>query len=385
MKTILAIVSLFLLGCASDAGTSDTTSPQDLIKTDNLSEDVTIDEVSTAPPILWQAMEGASLDEVKSVQGFGAARGGIYLTVDSPAAAGLFRLDLAATDTGFSHVFDGIGPTLVTESGTYMAMFQNNKGSLVQIDDAEEAADLAFNFENPREIRWMLEANNLLYMLNKDWSNAENMVNRGSPAVMAWDQVGPSTNETALGIHTNGDKLLMVTSKNEPPLGLACHQAPANSDESQPWQDCPGFPTHEMQGRNDSYSVLCGLTGEGDHMAAWFQILKTGKKSWEVQLGNVDGTWNIAQGAPADREPSAMLVTDSQVFLGYKGLQDGQQVFAAPLNGDQFEPVGFGFPAPEQAKSGVAGLAWDGSSLYAAWLDYNPGGSLISIYTWIEK
>ena len=328
---------------------------------------------------LWAAVQEASLGDVTQVLGFGAAAGALYLTVNSPVSAGLFHMDLAAPDAGFVKIFEGKGLTLATDAGTYMALWENKAGSLVQVSLDGEAADLAFNF-GQRDIKRMVFTDGLLYLLSKNWEVSEYHVNRGSAAAMQWEQLGDATNETALGFHTDGETVAVVTVGNQVPLGLNCRVIAANAVEGDVWTPCPGFPQHLGDGPMDPYTVNGGFTGEGATMAGWFEILKTGQKSYEVQVGTLAGGWSVVEGLPQDRRPAAMLVAGGNLYVAYQGLGEGQQVFAAPAVGGAAMLVGAGLPETGHEKSGVVGLAADGDKVFALFQEYNAGGSMVTAY-----
>ena len=328
---------------------------------------------------LWAAVPGATLGDVTQVLGFEAAGGALYLTVNSPVSAGLFHMDRAVSDAGFAKIFEGKGNTLATEAGIYMALWENKAGSLVQVNLDGEAADLAFNFEQ-REIKRMIFTGGLLYLLSKNWEVSEYHVNRGSAAAMQWEQLGDATNETALGFHTDGETVAVVTVSNEVPLGLNCRVIAANAGEGDAWTPCHGFPQHLGDGPLDPYSVNGGFTGEGASMAGWFEILKTGQKSYEVQVGTIAGDWSIVEGLPLDRRPAAMLVAGGNLYVGYLGLGEGQQVFTVPAAGGAATRVGDALPETGHDKSGVVGLAADGDKVFALFQDYNAGGSMVTAY-----
>lgn len=328
---------------------------------------------------LWGMVPGASQGDVTQVRGFDAASGALYLTITSPVSAGLFRLDVAGAATEFAKLFEGTGLTLATEAGTYMALWENKAGSLVQVSLEGEAADLSFNFEQ-REIQRMVFVDGLLYLLSKNWEVAEYHVNRGSAAAMQWDQLGGASNETALGFHSDGDAVAIVTVRNDIPLGLNCRTIASNAGEGDAWADCPDFPQHLGAGPNDPYSVKAGVTGDGATMAAWFEILKAGQKTYEVQVGSIGGGWSVVGGLPDGKQPSAMLVAGGTLFVSYAGKGQGQQIFTADAGGGDAAPAGEGLPEPGHDKSGVVGLAADGGAVYALFQDYNAGGSTLTAY-----
>ncbi|MFH1531787.1 MAG: hypothetical protein ABIK09_13765 [Pseudomonadota bacterium] len=337
----------------------------------------------------WAAVPGATLGDVTQVRGFDAAAGALYLTVTSPVSAGLFHLDLAGGAEEFAKIFEGTGLALATEAGTYMALWESKAGSLVQVNLEGEAADLSFNFPQ-REIQRMVYTDGLLYLLSKNWEVAEYHVNRGSAAAMQWDQLGAASNETALGFHSDGDTVAIVTVRNDIPLGLNCRSIAANATEADAWSDCPDFPQHLGAGPNDPYSVKASVTGDGEIMAAWFEILKTGQKSYEVQAGTIGGGWSVVAGLPDGVAPSAMLVAGSTLYVAYQGRGGGEQVFThTTVSGVGGTPgvtgIGGGLPEPSGDKSGVVGLAADGASVYALYQDYNAGGSTLTAYKMIGE
>ena len=327
---------------------------------------------------LWAAVPGATQGDVTQVRGFDASGGALYLTLTSPVSAGLFRLDVAGGATEFAKLFEGTGLTLATEAGTYMALWEAKAGSLVQVSLEGEAADLAFNFTQ-REIQRMVFTDGLLYLLSKNWEVAEYHVNRGSAAAMQWDQLGPASNETALGFHTDGDAVAIVTVRNEIPLGLNCKKVAANAGEGDAWADCPDFPQHLGAGPNDPYSVKAGVTGEGAVMAVWFEILKQGQKTYEVQVGGIDGGWSVVGALPDGKAPSAMLVAGGSLYVGYQGKGEAK-IYTVDAGGGDAVLVGEGLPETEHDKSGVVGLATDGGAVYALFQDYNAGGSTLTAY-----
>ncbi|MBM4372722.1 MAG: hypothetical protein FJ098_13785 [Deltaproteobacteria bacterium] len=330
---------------------------------------------------VWTALPGAVLGDVTRVVAFSGDGGALYVSAESPVSEGVFRLDLAAPDAGFAKIFEGTGLTLATPAGTYTALWENKAGALVQVG-GEEALDLGFNFEQ-REIQRMVYADGLLYLLSKDWAAAEYHVNRGSAAAMQWEPVGPVSDETALGFHCDGETVMVVTVRNEIPLGLNCRTVPANAGEDGAWSPCEGFPQHLAGGPNDPYSVKAGITGDGAVLAAWFEVLKAGQKTWEVQTGVLDGSWSLASGLPEDRPPSAMMVHAGLAWIGYSGLGDGAQVFSRSADGAGVEgalALGSGLPEPAGDKTGVAGLVGVDGNVYLLWQDYNAGGSTLTVY-----
>jgi hypothetical protein len=338
-----------------------------------------VEEDSGGGGALWGMVPGASQGDVTQVRGFDAAEGALFITITSPVAAGLFRLDVAGGGQEFTKLFEGTGLTLATEAGTYMALWENKAGSLVQVNLEGEAADLSFNFEQ-REIQRMVFVDGLLYLLSKNWEVAEYHVNRGSAAAMQWDQLGAASNETALGFHSDGDAVAIVTVRNDIPLGLNCKTIAANAGEGDAWADCPDFPQHLGAGPNDPYSVKAAVTGEGAVMAAWFEILKAGQRTYEVQVGSMDGGWSVVGGLPDGKEPSALLVAGGTLYVAYQGKGGGQQVFTVDAGGGDAAPAGAGLPEPGHDKSGVIGLAADGGAVYALFQDYNAGGSTLTAY-----
>jgi hypothetical protein len=328
--------------------------------------------------VLWSPISGATKGDVTSVRGFEAENGALYLAVKSPVSAGLFYLDTAGDALEFTKIFEGTGLTIATEAGTYMALWEDKAGSLVQVSVEEEATDLAFNFEQ-REIQKMVFTDGLLYLLSKNWEKAEYHVNRGSAAAKQWDQLGGASNETTLGLHSDGDNVVVVTVRNETPLGLNCKSIPANAGEDDSWSDCPGFPQHLGAGPNDPYSVKAGISGDGTAMAVWFEILKQGQRTYEVQLGTMDGGWSVVGGLPDDKEPSDMLIANGTLFVAYLGKGDGRQVFTVGTEGGDAVLAGSGLPEPGHDKSGVVMLA-RGGGVYALFQEYNAGGSALTAY-----
>ena len=364
-------------GGGADAGQDDVAEGE-ITEVDAAAED------TGAGENLWAAIPAASVGDVTQVIGFEAAAGSLYLTVNSPVSAGLFHMDRAEPDTGFVKVFEGKGHTLATDAGIYMALWENKAGSLVQVSLDGEPVDLAYNFEQ-REIKSMVFTDGLLYLLSKNWKVSEYQVNRGSAAAMQWEQLGDATNETALGFHTDGETVAVVTVGNEVPLGLNCRVIAANAVEGDVWTPCAGFPQHLGDGPMDPYSVNGGFTGEGATMAGWFEILKTGQKTYEVQVGTIAGDWSVVEGLPQDRRPAAMLVAGGNVYVAYQGLGEGQQVFSTPAGGGAATLVGGGLPETGHDKSGVVGLATDEGKVFALFQDYNAGGSMVTAYEFIGE
>ena len=378
--SVLLILVFGLAGaCDSGSGGGGADAVQDDVAEGEITGDDAVAD-TRGEELLWAAVPAAVLGDVTQVLGFGGAGGALYLTVKSPVSAGLFHVDLAAPDAGFAKIFEGEGNTLATEAGTYMALWESKAGSLVQVslDGEVEASDLAFNFEQ-REIKRMIFTDGLLYLLSKNWAVSEYHVNRGSAGAMQWDQVGEATNETALGFHTDGETVAVVTVSSEP-LGLGCRFIAANAGEAESWAPCPGFPRHSWDGPQEPYSVNGGFTGQGATMVGWFEILKAGQKTYEVQVGTLSGDWSVVDGLPEDRRPAAMLVAGGNLYVAYQGLGEGRQVYATAAAGGAATLVGAGLPETSHDKSGVVGMAADGDKIFALFQDYNVGGSTVTAY-----
>ncbi len=375
----LALGSISCDGGGGDGGGGD--GGEDIIAADARGGELAEDNGGGAA-VLWAVVPGATLGDVTHVRGFDAAGGALFLTVTSTVSAGLFHLDSAGGAQEFSKIFEGTGLTLATDAGTYMALWENKAGGLVQVNLEGEAADLSFNFTQ-REIQHMVFTDGLLYLLSKNWEVAEYHVNRGSAAAQQWDQLGGASNETVQGFHSDGDNVAIVTVRNDVPLGLNCKTIAANATEADAWSDCPDFPQHLSAGPNDPYSVEAGVAGAGDVMAVWFKILKAGQPTYEVQVGGIGGGWSVVGELPDGREPSDMIVADGILYVAYKGLGAGKQVYTVPATGGVAAPAGEGMPEPGHDKSGVAGLALDGGAVYALFQDYNAGGSTLTAYEFI--
>ncbi len=354
----------------------DTSSPEDLVSEEDAGE----------PLIGWQKMQVQKLVDVKDLLSISATNHGIIMTVSGPVP-GMYFLEFGQSDGKWERLAEVGGALAADGNYAFGSYFQGTAGGLISIfiDQAlnfgEEGkvvlTDLGFNFEN-REIRNIVARDNFLYMMSKDWAAAEYIVNRGNPAAMQWEQVGTNKNESALGFYCDGNSAMMTTVRNEV-LGLGCYIVDADGNAESEWTPCSGFPEHVLDKQSDPYSVNMGLSGDGDRVAAWFEVLKLGKTSYEVQRGQMDGNWEILEGAREETKPSAMLVNGDNIYLAYVGV-DGDGKVLVSRDGAPFEPLGEGMEDPSSGTSGPVGLTMSKLGLVAVYRNESSGSIGMEIY-----
>jgi len=216
-----------------------------------------------------------------------------------------------------------------------------------------------------------------LVSFSQDWTTGEFLLHRALLPGGPFEQVGPRSIETGMALHATSTLIYYLTVKNEV-LGTACYQLPLTGNEASLPQACPGFPDFIADKNGEPYSVNARIYGFGNRMAAWFRVSDKGEQKARHYIAPEGSQWQEATGFPTV-EPTAWFHDGDYIYAGYAGLGAQPPLYRAAYDlASPVSPAGDGLPAGP-AKSGVAGICRSGSHLYAAWLDYNAGGSSVRI------
>jgi len=335
---------------------------------------------TVAPPIKkqWKEIEVARIEGITKVRGFGCNATQVVADVEGAVSKGLYVWQSDGI-TGFENVYDGIGLIAVLDSQVLVAQYggPNSTASLVSVDAAGQATDLGFAFEN-LEIRNLLTREGTIYTLSKDWSTAEYLVHTGAIGGGGFAAIGPRLIETGMGFLVAGEKVLLLANAAGA-LGTVCYENDANGTADSPWNPCPAFPDYVAEKDGQPYSVVAEIYGKDDRMALWFRVSEKGVKKWVHYVADAQTKWTVVEGFPAV-EPTAWLHDGETIVLGYSAAGDKAPVYAASADADTTaEPLAFGLPATSD-KTGVVGFCRADDWLYAAWFEYNAGGSTLSLW-----
>jgi len=352
---------------------------------DSTTEDIALDvemdaaEVETyvEPRPEWEqlaalAVEGANWNGVK---GLTCNNDWLYLSVDGPMANGLYGWQFGL-EMEFQQVFTDSGPVQALESGVVVSHGASNEPAALAIVDTEGTiTDLGFANEQ-LEIRQMNLVENKLFLFSKDWSNAQYLVHRGILPDGGFQQIGGQFVDTGMSMFATPDTVYALTAAKNA-TGTACFEIPSTDGPDGTWLPCNSFP--DYSGRdNGPFSVIAELYGNGGKVGAWFRVSDKGNKSWKHYVNGTEG-WAEVGGFP-EIEPATWFHDGTNLYIGLTDSGGKAAVHvAAHQPGAMAEPLGEGLP-PTAVKTGVTSLCRSGEWLFLAWLDYNPGGSTVTIW-----
>lgn len=369
----LVLVLLFTLaGCGSSSDSGDTVAGE-------VASDVALDgELEETTPVVvdlpWVAVDGGELSGVKSVRGLTCAGNSIYLAVDGEAT-GTYVKDLTLTDP-LTKVFEGTGLLASTESGILVASYTPNATTaLVLLAPDLTATDQGFA-EQGIEVKDLVYTGGDVYMMGKDWNSAEYLVYRGGLGLMAFEQVGLRTNETAMSFYSDGETLYLMTILNGT-LGSGCRQIAASAGASDTWTACAGFPEWVQSKTTDPYSIKAEVFGFESDLGAWFRVSNKGVNEYHMYAGS-DASYAELAGFPV-LEPTAWHHTGKDVFLGYSGGAGKSGVYAASVSSGAARNLTEGLPSAAHEKDGVVAFCQSDDRLVAAWFAFGGGGSTVTL------
>jgi len=377
IAAFLAVSWLFGCGGGDDGG--DGKSEPDVVDSGGTEVSGEVSETVVSPvKKQWKEVEVATIGGITKVRGFGCNAARVVADVDGAVSKGLYMWQAEGTG-GFEKVYEGIGLISVLDSQVLVAQYggPNSTASLVSVDDAGQATDLGFAFEN-LEIRNLLTLDGTIYTLSKDWSTAEYLVHTGQVVANGFSQIGPRVVETGMGFLVTGGKVMMLANAAGA-LGTVCYENDVQGTADSQWTPCPAFPDYVAEKDGQPYSVVAEIYGRDDRMALWFRVSDKGVKKWVHYVADAQTKWTELSGFPAV-EPSAWYHDGKQVVLGYQASGDKAPVYAADTDAKaEAEPYAFGLPQTGD-KTGVVGFCRSQDWLYAAWFSYNAGGSTLSLW-----
>ncbi len=376
LRILVTGLTLALLWACGGGGESGTPDVVDVASGEVAGGDAVEPEL---PPIKkqWKEIEVARIEGITKVRGFVCGPTQVVADVEGAASKGLYSWQVAGAG-GFEKVYDGIGLVAVLDAQVLVAQYggPNNTASLVGVDAEGQATDLGFAFEN-LEIRNLLTLDGAIYTLSKDWTTAEYLVHSGTIGG-GFNQIGPRVVETGMGFFVTSDKVLMLANAAGA-LGTVCYENDAKGTADSQWAACPAFPDYVAEKDGQPYSVVAEIYGKDERMALWFRVTDKGVKKWVHYVADSQTKWTELEGFPAV-EPTAWFHDGEQVVLGYSAAGDKAPVYTASSEADSpAEPFAFGLPATAD-KTGVVGFCRADDWLYAAWFEYNAGGSTLSLW-----
>jgi hypothetical protein len=373
MKTLtLSLLVLFLAAC----GSNDESAAEDVVTQDLLVGE-SVDDV---PPVVtkeWHLVTGATIEGLSKVRGFGCNDQWLYVNVEGTTSKGLFAWKFDE-EPALEQVFGGVGVTEVLGSGALVADYTpNGTTAVVGVDTEGIATDMGFAFET-LEVRSLSYTGTHLVTFSKDWSSAYYMAHRAKLPDGPFEQVGPHFLETGMGLYASPDTIYILTVMNEV-LGTACYQTPLIAGVAAEYEPCPLFPDFVADKQGEPYSVNAQLYGNGHRLGLWFRVTDKGEQSAKHFVASDKNKWTEVEGIPAI-EPASWFHDGDSIYVGLTKSQGKAAVWTAPWDGSGAgEPLGEGLPSTGE-KTGVAGICLAGNQLYAAWYDYNPGGSTVQLY-----
>jgi hypothetical protein len=325
----------------------------------------------------WHLVEGAELDGFSKVRGFGCNDDWLYINVEGAGTKGLYAWDFDE-EPALNQVFAGVGVTRVLSSGALVASYTpNGTSAIVGVDTEGTATDMGFAFET-MEVRNLSYPGSHLVTFSKDWTTAYYLVHRAKLPDGPFEQVGPHFTETGMGLYASPSSIYVLTVMNEV-LGTACYQAPLTSGAEASWSPCPVFPDFAQDKPSEPYSVNAQIYGNGERLGIWFRVSDKGEQSARHYVASDKIKWTEVSGMP-EVEPTAWFHDGESIYVGLSKSGGKAAVWSAAWDGESpAEALGEGLPATAD-KVGIAGLCRAGNQLYAAWYEYNPGGSTVQLY-----
>jgi hypothetical protein len=373
MKTLtLPLLVLFLAAC----GSSDESIPEDLVTQDSQLGDG-LEEVAPVVTKKWHLVTGATIEGLSKVRGFGCNDEWLYVNVEGTSSKGLFAWSFDE-EPALEQVFGGVGVMEVLDSVALVADYTpNGTTAIVGVDTEGIATDTGFAFET-LEVRAMSFTGTHLVTFSKDWSSAFYMAHRAKLPDGPFEQVGPHFIETGMGLYASPETIYILTVMNEV-LGTACYQTPLVAGAAAEYEPCPFFPDFVADKPGEPYSVNAQLYGNGHRLGLWLRISDKGEQSAKHFVASNKKKWTEVEGIPAI-EPASWFHDGDNIYIGLTKSQGKPAVWTAPWDASGAgEPLGEGLPSTGD-KTGVAGICRAGNKLYAAWYDYNPGGSTVQLY-----
>lgn len=374
-NTISIAAFAFVLVCA--ACSSDGSQASDVPET-AIADAIELETVPEAPPKVWKEAPDAFLEGVTHVRGFECNDNWIFVNVEGNKSKGLYGM-LVNGEPEFQEIYSGVGELEALESGVLVAQYggANATASVVGVDGEGAATDMGFAFPDPLQIRAFTYTGTHLVTFSKDWNTAEYMVHRGKLPEGPYEQVGPRFNETGMGLYATSEKIYVLTILNEV-LGTACYETGMTASADSLFAPCPSFPEFVAEKEGQAYSINAQIYGSGLRMAAWFRVTDKGVKGARHFVASDQIKWTQVDGFP-EVEPTAWHHDGDTIYVGLTNSGGKPAVYEAAWNGDSAaQAIGEGLPSTTE-KSGVAGLCRTGGWLYLVWLDYNAGGSTLSL------
>lgn len=373
----MRIATLSLLVLMSAACSSGEESKTDDLLVQDMTTGDTIEEV--APPITkeWHLVQGAAIEGLSKLRGFGCNDDWLYVNVEGIGAKGLFAWQFD-DEPGLEQVFGGVGVTEVLGSGALVADYTpNGTTAIIGVDTEGTATDMGFAFET-LEVRTLSYSGTHLVTFSKDWTSAYYLVHRAKLPDGPFEQVGPHFLATGMGLYASPETIYVLTG-SDPLLGTACHQVPVAGGAGEDYQPCPLFPDFVEDKPGEPYSVNAQIYGNGHRLGLWFRVSYKGEQSARHFVASDKNKWSEVEGIPAI-EPSSWFHDGSSIYVGLTKSGGKPAVWSAPWDGaTAAEAIGEGLPSTGD-KTGVAGICLAGNQLYAAWYEYNPGGSTVQLY-----
>ena len=315
-----------------------------------------------------------TIEGIKEIRGLTCNDKWLFLSVAGAAVNGVYVWDFAQAPE-LSQVFSDSGLIEAADSGVIVSHGALNEPAALALVDLEgTATDMGFANEQ-LEIRSMNVSDGKLFTFSKDWSNAHYMVHRALLPDGGFQQVGGQFVATGMSMHATPSTVYVLVTADEGP-GAACFQADATGAAEVPWEACPTLPDYSGAD-GGPYSVVAELYGHGDQTAAWFRVSDKGKKSWKHQVNGPEG-WAEVGGFP-EIEPSIWFHDGQSLFVGYADGGAAALYQAENAPGATAQTIGDGLPSPGD-KSGVEAMCLANDTLYAAWFEYNPGGSTVTLW-----
>ena len=369
---ILAPMFLLLAACG---GGSQESELEDLVVQDEVAGDASLDVAPVATKE-WHIVGGATIEGLSKVRGFGCNDEWLYVNVEGTSSKGLFAWNFN-DEPELEQVFGGVGVTEVLGSGALVADYTpNGTTAVVGVDTEGVATDMGFAFET-LEVRALSYTGTHLVTFSKDWSSAYYMAHRAKLPDGPFEQVGPHFIETGMDLYASPESIYILTVMNEV-LGTACYQIPLVAGVAVDYEPCPLFPDFVADKQGKPYSVNAQIYGNGHRLGLWFRVSDKGEQSAKHFVAS-DKKWTEVEGIPPI-EPSSWFHDGDSIYVGLTKSGGKPAVWTAPWDGaTAAEPIGEGLPSTGE-KTGVEGICLAGNQLYAAWYDYNPGGSTVQLY-----
>ena len=371
-RFMISLLLVTFVACGSD-GKSNT---DDLQVQDVVAGDAQI-EVTPVVTKQWHLVAGATIEGLSKVRGFGCNDDWLYVNVEGSIAKGLYAWNFD-DEPGLEKIFGGVGVTEILGSGALVADYTpNGTTSIVGVDTEGTATDMGFAFET-LEVRALSYTGTHLVTFSKDWSTAYYMAHRAKLPAGPFEQVGPHFIETGMALYASPETIYILAVMNEV-TGTACYKASLTAGVAAVYEPCPLFPDFVADKQGEPYSVDAQIYGNGHRLGLWFRVSDKGEQSAKHFVASDKIKWTEVEGIP-EVKPSAWFHDGDNVYVGLTKSGGKSAVWSASWDGEAAaEAIGDGLPSTGE-KTGVAGLCRAGNQLYAAWYDYNPGGSTVKLY-----